>query len=361
VSEDVLGLAVSLRERGEAFALATVVRCERPTSAKPGAKALVRADGSVSGWVGGACAEPVVVREALQALRDGQPRLVSLVGEGGASPGRTEGIVPYSMTCHSGGTLEIYVEPFMPKPLLLVIGHGPVVETLAALGRATEFMVDVLPAEASDEAVNRHAFGPSSCVVVATHGAGDEDALERALRAGAGYVSLVASRRRAAAVVRALMERGLGAQHIERLKAPAGLDIGATTPAEIAVSILADIIRQSHVRSSPGGGGIAEAGAGGFEDAAPARPEGPARSEGPARPEGPVRFEGAARSGDAPRSEDEARDPVCGMVVDIRSARHRSEVAGVPVYFCCPACKDAFDREPGQFPTPLRGGGADRH
>ncbi len=118
-----------------AFALATVVRCERPTSAKPGAKALIRPDGSVAGWVGGACAEPVVAREALAALRDGHPRLVVLVGDGGRDPARTEGIVHYPMTCHSGGTLEIYVEPFLPKALLVLVGHGPVIETLATLAQ----------------------------------------------------------------------------------------------------------------------------------------------------------------------------------------------------------------------------------
>ena len=111
MSDELLKLVTELRRRAEPFALATVVRCEPPTSAKPGAKALVRADGAVSGWVGGACAEPVVVREALEALRDGRPRLISLVGEGGAVVGRTEGIVSYPMTCPSGGTLEIYVEP----------------------------------------------------------------------------------------------------------------------------------------------------------------------------------------------------------------------------------------------------------
>ena len=137
--------------RGEAFALATVVRCERPTSAKPGAKALIRGDGAVTGWVGGACAEPVVVREALKALRDGQPRLVALVGEGGAEARRVEGLVPYPMTCHSGGTLEIYVEPFVPKPLLVLVGHGPVLETLAALGRATDFDVMPLAIDAAHE------------------------------------------------------------------------------------------------------------------------------------------------------------------------------------------------------------------
>ncbi len=123
MAEDLLGLAADLGRRGEAFVLATVVRCERPTSAKPGAKALVRADGTITGWVGGACAEPVVVREALRALRDGQPRFIGLVGEGKRAPDRTEGIFEYPMTCHSGGTLEIYVEPYLPKPLLLLIGR----------------------------------------------------------------------------------------------------------------------------------------------------------------------------------------------------------------------------------------------
>src|SRR5215475_10503617 len=116
MAEDVFALAVALRRRGEPFALATVVRCERPTSAKPGAKAVIRQDGSVFGWVGGACAEPVVVREALAALRDGQSRFIALVGDGGAGPGRREGVLEYAMTCHSGGTLEIYVEPFLRKP-----------------------------------------------------------------------------------------------------------------------------------------------------------------------------------------------------------------------------------------------------
>ena len=234
--------------RGEAFALATVVRCERPTSAKPGAKALIRGDGAVTGWVGGACAEPVVVREALKALRDGQPRLVALVGEGGAEARRAEGLVPYPMTCHSGGTLEIYVEPFVPKPLLVLVGHGPVLETLAALGRATDFDVMPLAIDAAHEDLGRLSLGPSASVVVGTHGSGDEEALEQILRGGAGHVSLIASRKRAAAITRTLAERGVAADRIRRLHAPAGLDIGATTPAEIAVSILAEVIQHRRAR-----------------------------------------------------------------------------------------------------------------
>src|SRR5262244_863885 len=194
MSDDLLLMAAELRRRGEPFALATVVRCERPTSAKPGAKALIRQDGTVTGWVGGACAEPVVVREALSALEDGRARLVGLVGEGGGEPGRTEGILNLPMTCHSGGTLEIYVEPFLPKPLLVLVGHGPVIETLAALGRDTDFAVTVITSDAVGDELTRLALGPHASVVVATHGDADEAALELALGAGAGYVSLIASR-----------------------------------------------------------------------------------------------------------------------------------------------------------------------
>ena len=228
------------------------MRCERPTSAKPGAKALIRGDGAVTGWVGGACAEPVVVREALKALRDGQPRLVALVGEGGAEARRAEGLVPYPMTCHSGGTLEIYVEPFVPKPLLVLVGHGPVLETLAALGRATDFDVMPLAIDAAHEELARLSLGPSASVVVGTHGSGDEEALEQILSGGAGHVSLIASRKRAAAISRTLAERGVADDRIRRLHAPAGLDIGATTPAEIAVSILAEVIQ--HRRSDAAAG-----------------------------------------------------------------------------------------------------------
>ena len=316
MAEDVLALAVLLRGRDEPFAVATVVRCERPTSAKPGAKALIRGDGTITGWVGGACAEPVVVREALGALRDGQPRLIGLRGDGGASLGRTEGIVPYAMTCHSGGTLEIYVEPFLPKPLLVLVGHGPVVETLAALGEATDFAVTVLAPETFGDELARLRLERETSVVVATHGSADEEALERVLRSEAGYVSLIASRKRAAAVIETLTRRGVAASHLGRLKAPAGLDLGAVTPEEIAVSILAEIVQTRRA----------------------------------AKPEAPDDRESWTAS--APL---ESKDPVCGMVVGIASARHRSEASGRLVYFCCAGCKEAFDRDPERYAAALAG------
>lgn len=306
--DDSLAEAYDLRRRGEPFALATVVRCVRPTSAKPGAKAIIRTDGTVSGWIGGSCAEPVVVREGLQALRDGQPRFIALVGEGGSSPGRQEGVREYPMSCHSGGTIEIFVEPVLPKPELILAGAGPVIDTLAKLARAMDFAV-TLPAEAG-RSDSSYSAGPGVFIVVASHGSFDEEALERALRTEARYVSLVASRKRAAAVVESLRKKGVPAERLARLKAPAGLAIGAVTPDEIAVSILAEIVQVSRSRAN----------------------------------------DRQSDDGVAPRdTQVEATDPVCGMPVKIASARYRSEHAGQSFYFCCAGCKRKFDDEPARY------------
>jgi xanthine dehydrogenase accessory factor len=317
VAEDLLTRAGDLRRRGEPFVLATVVRCERPTAAKPGAKALIRPDGSISGWVGGACAEPVVAREALAALRDGRPRLVVLVGEGGRDPVRTEGIVHLPMTCHSGGTLEIYVEPFLPKALLVLVGHGPVIETLASLAGTAGYEVVVVRGDALAAGLADIALGPETSVVVATHGDFDEDALTRVLATATGYVSLVASRKRAGTIVETLKGRGVRAEQLDRLKAPAGLDIGAVTPEEIAVSILAEIIHARHGRKAE-----------------------------------PLLIGPGSSSAAEPT---EARDPVCGMTVEVATARHQSDWAGRSVYFCCLRCKESFDADPQRYAAALTG------
>ena len=211
------------------------------------------------------------------------------------------------MTCHSGGTLEIYVEPYLTKPLLVLVGHGPVVETLATLGRAAEYAVEIVGGDAMREELGRLALTRRSSVVVATHADSDEDALDQVLRTEAGYVSLVASRRRATSILERLTQRGVSVERLGLLKAPAGLDIGARTPQEIAVSILAEIIQ--HHRGDK---------------------DGPAEAE--------------ARPGSAVPTE--ARDPICGMRVDIATARYRSEAWGRAVYFCCRRCQETFDRDP---------------
>jgi xanthine dehydrogenase accessory factor len=315
---DWLAEAEALARRGEPFAVATVVRCERPTSAKPGAKALIRQDGTVSGWIGGSCAEPVAVKEALGALEDGEPRFLVLVGKGGAPLGRAEGVREYTMACHSGGTLEIFVEPVLPKPVLVIVGSGPVVETLAGLAAAARFGVTVVePESPAPERLAGARVGdglgsvpvtPRTAVVVATHGRFDEDALEQALRSEADYVSLVASPTRARAVLESLRARAIPEDRLRHLKAPAGLDLGAVTPEEIAVSILAEIVARRR------------------------RPHSMAASEA-VPPAAPI----------------ETRDPVCGMTVTLATARHRSEGPGGPVYFCCAGCKQRYDREPGRY------------
>jgi len=261
----------------------------------------VHADGRVEGWVGGACAEPVLVRESLKALRDGRPRLIGLYGEGAREPGRTEGILDYAMTCHSGGTLEIYVEPYLPTPQLVLVGHGPVIEALETLGRAAGYALVPLADATAWSRLEGLALGRRASVVVATHADSDEDALERVLRSEAGYVSLVASRKRTTAILGRLSQRGVAADRLGRLKAPAGLDLGAVTPVEIAISILAEIVQ--HHRSDK-------------SDAEPV-PAAPAT---------------------------EAVDPICGMLVDVATARYRSERDGETVYFCCLGCKETFDR-----------------
>src|SRR5213593_220670 len=310
VADVLVALAAELQRAGEAFALATVVRCEAPTSAKPGAKVLVREDGSVQGWVGGACAEPVVVREALQALRDGQPRLIGLYGEGGRIPGRTEGLLEYGMTCHSGGTLEIYVEPYLPKPQLVLVGHGPVIDTLATLGRAADFTVVTLGEDPPQAGLAKLELTRRASVVVTTHGDSDEEVLDRVIRTDAGYVSLVASRRRAAVILERLKTRGAPPDRLGRLKAPAGLDIGAVTPEEIAVSILAEIIQHRRSEKTVSAGAEAVSAA-------------------------PVRVE--------------AKDPICGMTVDSATAKYRSDFSGRIVFFCCRHCKEMFDQDPERY------------
>ncbi|HLJ61061.1 MAG TPA: XdhC family protein [bacterium] len=307
---DLLALTHELAASGEPFALATVVRCDRPTSAKPGAKAVVRKDGTISGWVGGSCAEPVVVKEALRALADGHPRLIALVGEGGTGPGEREGVLEYPMTCHSGGTLEIFVEPMLPRLHVVLVGKGPVVETLAKLGGAMDFAVERVASEASVERVSQVHVTRQTFIVVVTHGTFDEDAVERALRTNARYVSLVASRKRAQAVLGVLRDRGVPAEQLGRLKAPAGLDIGAVHPNEIAASILAEIVQVS-------------------------------RSE--------ARADAPGVEGVVAAAETVARDPICGMDVEIASATYRSDVGSRSFYFCCARCKRVFDKDPARY------------
>ena len=251
---DFLDQIHGLHDQGLPFVLATVVRVEKPTSAKPGAKAIITPDGNLSGWIGGSCAEPTVKREAAKALQDGQPRLLRLCPPEKMGLGPQEGVNELQLTCMSGGTLEIYLEPYLPKPHLVVVGHQAAAQALAILGKDLGYTVTAVGEvtrerfAAADRLIDQLDFSqiaitPNMYVVVASHGNYDEPALEAILPSKAAYVALVASKKRAESVRTYLRQAGLPEEQIARLKFPAGLDIGAATPPEIALSILAEIVQ----------------------------------------------------------------------------------------------------------------------
>ncbi len=267
--DDYFEHARDLTRRGVPFATATVVRAEKPTSGKPGDRAIVTLDGVMSGWIGGSCAQPTVVREARQALADDQSRLIRLSTTPSEHSSREdpsrEGIVERPMTCFSGGTLEIFIEPHAPRPRLLVVGHLPTAQALAHLGKAMSYhVIAVVPqgVTADDEggdgaAAMAHAdevptdfesiderVTPLTFAVVASHGHYDEQALRAVLATTVPYVGLVASPKRGEVVVQVLREAGLDDTALQRLKAPAGLDIGARRGDEIALSIMAEVIEK---------------------------------------------------------------------------------------------------------------------
>lgn len=326
--------AAELARAGQPFAFATVVAVARPTSARPGAHGIVHPDGSIEGWVGGSCAQPVVVREALHALADGQPRLLRLSTDAPAEGRRGDGIIELVMTCHSGGTLEIYVEPNLPAPLLWVAGTTPIAGALVELGAAAGFTVTVFDPIA-DATAFPHAAGvktdinfvtvdpeSSPYVVVATQGQWDEEALAGALRRDARYVGLVASPTRAAAVRSWLREEtGLAEERLAALRAPAGMDLGAETPEEVALSILAELVQVRRGRAD-------------F-----------VASPGPAT----VAGDGARAAIEAASDEMVLLDPVCGMTVDRDYARHLADHNGIVYAFCSLGCRTRFVRDSAAF------------
>jgi xanthine dehydrogenase accessory factor len=338
MTRSIFARAADLEEAGRSFVVATVVAVARPTSARPGASGIVYPDGTIEGWVGGSCAQPVVVREALHALADGQPRLLRLSKDGPAEGRRADGVVELVMTCHSGGTLEIYVEPHLPAPLLWVAGTTPIAGALATLGAAAGWRVtvfDPIAATAEDfpaaERVSQETSlgkvdpDASPYIVVATQGVWDEEALASGLRRNASYVGLVASPTRANVVRQWLRdETGLAEDRLAALRAPAGIDLGAETAEEIALSILAELVQVRRGRAefvaSPGPATLA------------GQPAGV-----PITPLEPI------------VDDIVLLDPVCGMTVDRASARHLAEHDGVVYAFCSIGCRTRFIKDPLAF------------
>jgi len=286
--------ADALRARRVPFVHARVVLAERPTSAKPGDEALVTPDGAIDGFVGGSCAQETVSAQAVGLLASGESMLLRIAPVPEADqPGKTVVHNP----CLSGGTLEIFLEPVLPAPLVAILGESPIAAALreqaALLGYATA------PADVFD-------LAGVDAVVVASHGFGEEELLTAAVLAGVPYVALVASPRRGAAVLAGL---DLTQEQREGVATPAGLDIGARTPAEIALSVYAQMLDR--------------------------------RPRGPRRP----------RAGMAASAPVSAVDPVCGMSVRVHDDALVSTVGGQPVYFCGPGCLRAYEADPAAYPS----------
>jgi xanthine dehydrogenase accessory factor len=269
-ASDILDIISARKETGEPFALATVVRTVAATAAKAGAKAVILPDGTIEeGWIGGGCARAAVLKAAKDALADGHSRLVSVqppdaLDEQGLKAGEEHDGVRFAKNmCPSQGTMDVFVEPVLPRPQVVICGSSPVAVAIADLARRTGFAVTVCaPAveqSAFDEADRRiegYALpvdeAGSRVVVVSTQGRGDEAALLAALAVDVDYVAFVGSRRKAEVVKAALAKRGVSSERLAKLKAPAGLDLGAITPDEIAVSILAEIVATRRGKDSRG-------------------------------------------------------------------------------------------------------------
>jgi xanthine dehydrogenase accessory factor len=293
--------AAQLIENGVAFVEATVVRCAAPTSARPGDRAIVLGDGTIDGFVGGSCADATVRLHALRALETGEPMLLRIVPGERDGPSDEDGTVVVANPCLSGGALELFLEPHLPPPRVAVAGESPVARALVGLCKPLGFRARLgARAEPGDFAA-----------VVASLGHGDEEAVRRGLDAGCEYVGLVASRVRGAAVLDALRADGVPAEALARVRTPAGVDIGARTHAEIALSILAELVAVRRARAMPPADEPATAAA------APAAGTAPRRG--------------------APRPC-EAIDPVCGMTVRVGP----DTPAVGDVAFCSEGCREAW-------------------
>ncbi len=309
----VLAQAGELSKRGEAFALATVVWRQGPSSGQQGSRAVITEAGELHGWIGGACAEPVVIREAQRVIADGEARLL-LLGTpeqfGAAVP---EGMTVVPIACQSEGALEVYIEPVLPAPHLVVVGRSPMASTLADLARALGWRAVLIdgPDFTSADA------GERSMVVVATQGHHDEEAVEQAVAARPAYLGLVGSQRRGATLLGYLAERGVPRDRLEKVRVPAGLDLGRTTHEEIAVAILAELVQLRASGALPrqraGAGATAAAGSGRAAEAA------------------------------------HQTDPVCGMTVTAARSGKSLEYDGSTYYFCSTGCRRAFENDPAAY------------
>ena len=342
-NDAVLDKVASLKAEGKTFALVTVVRAVSPTSAKPGAKAIVESDGVIQGWVGGGCAQPAVIKTAKKVIQQGQAQLIRI------SPTKDgyveEGIKDFGMTCHSGGTLDIFIDPIITRPVLLLIGASPAAQTLASLAQRVGFSVTVAFPGADSEmfpdadniidgfdVVNVNP----SFIIVATQGKRDEQGLEAAISIDNVYTGFIASQTKAEKLKNYMKESGSDAQRVDAIISPVGLEIDAVTPDEIALSVLAGLVkarRQTVIVEET-------------DDETASCCGGSKKVED--KPTSKTVSNESCCSGSG-KEEITAIDPICGMTVEIKGAEFHSQHLGKDYYFCCGGCQHRFDNEPEKY------------
>lgn len=345
--DTLLQLEQQLIERSEPFAVATVIRAGPPSSAWVGAQALIEGNGELHGWIGGGCSRAIVIQAAQQAIRTGQPKRVRISNELGASEADIQadieaGIETHAMPCASNGALELFIQPTVPAPSILVLGSTPTALEACVLAQRVGLRVSAAATVSAPfaslglwrvmQGYDATAFDSvkPQLILVATQGDNDEDALEAALRSEALGVLLVASRRKADKLHETMRARGIDAQRLAALHAPAGPSIHAHTPQEIALGAVAGLVMLR--RELQEAAALAESSTPASGEPVPGLPPCEAMtSEEP-------RVAGARYV-----------NPVCGISVDIASARHVVDWGGQRVYFCCDGCKIEFERTPEKY------------
>jgi xanthine dehydrogenase accessory factor len=314
-SDELRDMAHELNDRGTAYALVTVVRAIAPTSAYPGAQAIVLADGTLHGWIGGGCTRDVVIKAATCAIENGEPKLVRISNE---QIYDEENVEHYAMSCASSGSVELFIQPNSLGSALCVLGCTPAAEE-------ARFLADRLRIRLTDSP------NDAPVVLIATQGQGDEEALETALRSRAKQLLMIASRRKADKLRAAMKMRGIDESQLARLQAPAGPDAGAKTPGEIALVAMAGVLASLRGRSA------------GLLHAEPIQRQ---TSEGESQ-------DGSASTSHTAQGIASADrkfiNPVCGMAVSITHALHVENYAGVSFYFCCDGCRVTFLRDPEKY------------
>lgn len=303
------------------FAIVQVVGRQAPSSSKLGDKAIVKKNGRMEGWIGGGCVQGIVLKESADAIASGKPRLVR-IGKELKNHQKQEGVMEYRMTCQSEGQVEIYIEPVLPRPHLMVIGRSEIAKAVVKLGKAMDFKVTGVSEGANlqtydkvDELItqldlSRVSTSRLSFIVVATQGDRDEESLLQALKKESAYVGFISSRKKAGTISNYLLDAGVDPASLDRLHAPAGIDINAKKPDEVAVSIMAEIIR---VKNS-------------LDLSIPTT---------------------------TTYQEEEAPsyyiNPVCGVPVDMKHPKHVMQYGDETVYFCCDGCKIKFEKDPDKY------------